>query len=265
MQLPCDRSCKTRIRGNMTLSRSICIATAFASLWFAVHAATVRAQNISAAQPKNDPPKTRADSRNANCRIIYLGIVGALEPPNNKHSGVVQIRDTLSGPEYPDVCARSVSPYNWIQGLHWLLKHFPAHPGRLTDEELARIPKVILVGHSAGGWAVLGVARDLRRRNIPVELMVQVDSVGVTDHTVPRNVKAAAIFHARDVMMPLTTKSLRLEDSTRTKIVANVLVKGAGHWSITRDPRIRNLVIDDVDSLRTASASPDSSDSQSQP
>jgi acetyl esterase/lipase len=146
-----------------------------------------------------------------------------------------------------------------------LLKHFPAHPVRLTDEELARIPKVILVGHSAGGWAVLGVARDLRRRNIPVELMVQVDSVGVTDHTVPRNVKAAAIFHARDIMMPLTTKSLRLEDPTRTKIVANVLVEGAGHWSITRDPRIRNLVIDDVDSLRTASASPDSSDSQSQP
>src|SRR5215469_6006232 len=39
------------------------------------------------------------------CRIIYLGFVGALEPPNNKHSGVVQIRQALQDKKYSDVCA----------------------------------------------------------------------------------------------------------------------------------------------------------------
>jgi pimeloyl-ACP methyl ester carboxylesterase len=192
--------------------------------------------------------------RDASCRIIYLGFVGALEPSQNKHSGVVQIGETLRGAEYPDVCARSYSPYVWTDGLGWLLKHFPAHSGVLTADELQRCPKVILVGHSMGGWAMMNVARNLRDRDIPVELTIQVDSVGITDYTVPRNVKNGAIFHAHDVLIFMTTKSLRLEDASRTKILANVTVQHAGHESVTRDPRIRELVMKTIESLRAALA-----------
>lgn len=185
------------------------------------------------------------------CHIIYLGFVGALEPPNNKYSGVVQIREALEAKGYSEVCAKSFSPYTWIEGRNWLLKHFPSHSGELTPDELQRAPKVILVGHSMGGWAILSVARELSSRHIPVELTVQVDSVGITDHTVPKNVKSAAIFHANDVLMFMTTKSIRREDPGYTKLVANVTVAGAGHQSITRDPRIFTLVLDTVESLRT--------------
>ena len=97
----------------------------------------------------------------------------------------------------------------------------------------------------------MSVARELRSRDIPVELTVQVDSVGITDYTIPRNVKAAAIFHANDLLMFLTTKHLRREDPSRTTILENVTVAGAGHESITRDPRIRELVMEEVESLRT--------------
>jgi hypothetical protein len=190
----------------------------------------------------------------SSCRIIYLGIVGALEPPNNKYSGVVQIREALQAKGYSDVCAKSFSPYTWMQGRDWLLKHFPSHPGELTPDELQHAPKVILVGHSMGGWAILSVARELCSRDIPVELTVQVDSVGITDHTVPKNVKSAAIFHANDVLMFMTTKSVRREDPGHTKLVADITVAGAGHESITRDPRIRSLVMDTVESLRAPSA-----------
>jgi pimeloyl-ACP methyl ester carboxylesterase len=189
-----------------------------------------------------------------NCRIIYLGFVGALETAGNKRSGVVQVRDILQTKEYSDVCAKSFSPYAWTDGRDWLLRYFPSHSGPLTPEELQRAPKVILVGHSMGGWAMLSVARDLRSREIPVELAIQVDSVGITDHTVPRNVKSAAIFHANDVLMFMTTKSVKREDPNFTKMVANVTVAGAGHESITRDPRIRELVMDMVATLRTAFA-----------
>jgi pimeloyl-ACP methyl ester carboxylesterase len=192
--------------------------------------------------------------RDASCRIIYLGFVGALEPSQNKHSGVVQIGETLRGDDYPDVCAKSYSPYVWTDGLEWLLKHFPAHSGALSTDELQHCPKVILVGHSMGGWAMMRVARKLRSRDIPVELTIQVDSVGITDYTIPRNVKNGAIFHARDVLLPLTTKHLRLEDATRTKMVANITVNGAGHESITRDPRIRELVLQTITNLRVALA-----------
>jgi hypothetical protein len=94
------------------------------------------------------------------------------------------------------------------------------------------------------------VARSLKRRNVPVELTIQIDSVGLNDHTVPENVKAAAIFHARDVLIFLTTKTIKAEDASRTRLVANVLVPHAGHESVTRDPRIRTLVLSTVDSLR---------------
>jgi hypothetical protein len=190
------------------------------------------------------------------CKIIYLGFVGALEPPDNKYSGVVQIRNVLRGSGFNDVCASSYSPYVWTMGRDWLLKYFPNHEGALTPAELLLCPKVILVGHSMGGWAMMSVARELRSRNIPVELTIQVDSVGITDQTVPRNVKNGALFHAHDVLMFMTTRHLKIEDPTMTKLVANVIVAGAGHESITRDPRIRELVISTIERLRAGLLAP---------
>jgi hypothetical protein len=187
------------------------------------------------------------------CRILYAGFVGAMEPAGNKHSGVVQIRDTLRGPDYSDVCAESFLPISWISGRDWILKHFPSHSGPLTQQELANAPRVILVGHSTGGWAMLSVARDLRDKDIPVELTIQVDSVGITDYTIPKNVKTGAIFHAWDILMFMTTKNLKLEDPLHTKLIANVVVHGANHLSVTRDPRIRSLVMNAVEKLRAES------------
>lgn len=188
------------------------------------------------------------------CRILYLGFVGALEVPDDKYSGIVQIRQTLQGKEYSEVCAKSFSPYAWTEGRDWLLKYFPVHGGVLTAQELDSAPRVILLGHSMGGWAMLAVARELRSRDIPVELTIQVDSVGITDHTIPRNVKSAAIFHANDVLMFMTTKHLRREDPQHTNLVADEVVPDAGHISVTRDPRIRELVMETVESLRSTFA-----------
>jgi uncharacterized protein (UPF0147 family) len=200
--------------------------------------------------PRESKLKIQNDtSRDKTCKIIYLGLVGGTEPSNNPHSGVVQLRDVLRGPNYPEVCAKTFTPYFWRSGFHWILSHFPSHPGQLTSEELEVAPKVILVGHSLGGWGVLSVARNLNSKGIRVELCVQIDSVGITDHTVPRNVRAAAIFHANDAMFLLTTKNIKLEDPSQSKLVEDVLVKKAGHWSVTRDTRIKALVLRTVQSL----------------
>ena len=174
-----------------------------------------------------------------------------MEPSDHKTSGIVQIRDTLRGPTYPDVCAKSFLPYNPSAGLDWVLSHFPSHAGPLTADELQHRPRIILVGHSTGGWAMLNVARDLRDKDIPVELTIQVDSVGIDDVTVPNNVKEGAIFHAHDALMFMTTKRLKVQDASKTKIVADILVKGAGHLSITRDPRIQALVLKTIERLRS--------------
>jgi len=231
--------------------RTACAAVSLVCIYPAIPA---RAQNAVPASEATIPGATvsaGAATVSTHCQIIYLGFVGALELPANKHSGVVQIRRTLQGKDYSDVCANSFSPYVWTEGRDWLMKYFPAHAGPLTPQELQQAPKIILVGHSMGGWAVMSVARELRGRDIPVELTVQVDSVGITDYTIPRNVKSAAIFHANDILMFMTTKHMHLEDPNYTKILADVKVDGVTHQSITRDPRIRDIVMEEVESLRT--------------
>jgi hypothetical protein len=210
---------------------------------------TSSSQQASSALSRTQSGIRTEENRDKTCKVVYLGIVGGTELSSNRHSGVVQIRDVLRGPNYPEVCAKTFTPYFWTSGFHWILTHFPSHSGQLTSEELEAAPKVILVGHSLGGWGVLSVARNLSRKGIPVELCIQIDSVGITDHTVPRNVKAAAIFHANDAMFLLTTKTIKLEDPSQTKLVEDILVKGAGHWSVTRDPRIKVLVLRTVESL----------------
>jgi hypothetical protein len=205
--------------------------------------------------PSRRPTSTDRVTQPTDCRIVYAGFVGAMETSNHKHSGVVQIRDILRGPGYGDVCAKSFIPISWTSGRDWILTHFASHPGPLSGSEILHSPRVILVGHSTGGWAMFTVARDLRDKGIPVELMVQVDSVGVTDSTVPRNVRTCAIFHARDILMFMTTKKIRMEDPLHTRLLGNIVVENASHLSITRDPRIRELVLNAIAAARAESAS----------
>jgi pimeloyl-ACP methyl ester carboxylesterase len=216
--------------------------------------ASLEARRCGSAEESASSKISDAGISASDCRIIYAGFVGAMETSEHKASGIVQIRDTLRGPAYPDVCAKSFLPYNPSAGYEWILSHFPAHPGPVLESELQHCPRIILAGHSTGGWAMLSVARELRDKAIPVELTIQVDSVGIDDVTVPSNVKEGAIFHAHDPLMFMTTKRLKLEDSSKTKIVANILVKGAGHLSITRDPRIRALVVGTIERLRGGTA-----------
>jgi hypothetical protein len=95
-------------------------------------AISVRGQNVLplAGAASTIAPEIGAGA--SSCKIIYLGFVGALEPPYNKYSGVVQIRDVLRGAGFGDVCASSYSPYVWTMGRDWLLKYFPTHEGALT-------------------------------------------------------------------------------------------------------------------------------------
>src|SRR5579863_7179426 len=241
-----------RRRNILSWTRWSCFTIALSLLTTGVLPITSYSQQ-SVNVPRESKPKIQNETnRDKTCKIIYLGLVGGTEPSNNPHSGVVQLRDVLRGPNYPNVCAKTFTPYLWRSGFHWILTHFPARPGPLRSDELEGAPKVILVGHSLGGWGVLSVARSLKSKGIPVDLCVQIDSVGITDHTVPRNVKAAAIFHANDAMYLLTTKTIKLEDPSQTKLVENILVKGAGHWSVTRDPRIKDLVMCTVETLGSA-------------
>ena len=54
------------------------------------------------------------------CKILYAGLVGAMETSRHKGSGVVQLRDILRGRGYTDVCAESFCPRGNLAAIAFL-------------------------------------------------------------------------------------------------------------------------------------------------
>ncbi len=190
------------------------------------------------------------------CKVLIVGFNGGLDTPNNSITGIVRLRDRVNTPEFPGVCFRNFLPYSWPRAYFWILHHYPKHGGRFTKEEVERSPKIVIMGHSLGGMTTLIVARLLGRRGIPVDLTIQIVSLGLADNTVPSNVKNAANFYVHGPIGFWTKKNVKVKDPTATHFIGNIPVTGYDHLSITRSPQVANLVIDTARSLLTANPAP---------
>jgi hypothetical protein len=93
------------------------------------------------------------------------------------------------------------------------------HDGALSGEE-KKNARIILYGHSWGGAAVLKLARQLQKEDIPVLLTIQVDSVGRHDDVVPANVTSAVNFFQPNGLIH-GQKKIRAADPARTDILGN--------------------------------------------
>ena len=82
----------------------------------------------------------------------------------------------------------------------------------------ARSSRLVLYGQSFGGAAVARFARELEE---PVELTVQIDSVGREDGTVPPNVRNAANLYQTDGWFLDGEHPIRASDRSRTRILGN--------------------------------------------
>ena len=140
------------------------------------------------------------------------------------------------------------------------------HDDRLTDAERQQT-RIVLYGHSWGASEVLAFARELQRREIPVALTIQIDSVkklGQDDRRVPANVARAINFYQSRGVTP--GQSLIVPaDATRTVILGNdrhvncnnyrwlSRVFNGPHHQIENDPQIWDQITSLIDSelLRT--------------
>jgi hypothetical protein len=184
------------------------------------------------------------------CRLIVVGYTGGTETPNYSMSGIVQIRNRLARMNLPGLCAHTFSAYDWWRAYGWVRSQFGA-TGRdlITAQQVAAGPKVILYGHSLGGWATDWLARRLERQGVPVELTVQMDSVGFTDKTVPPNVKEAANYFEKDTFLLRGRDTICVGDDTKTKLLGNFQVPGVVHYNISRAPEISDLIVDKVQAI----------------
>jgi hypothetical protein len=96
-----------------------------------------------------------------------------------------------------------------------------------VDLEEASRAHVVVYGQSLGGWATLVFARLLGTRAVPVQLTLQIDSVGWGDAVVPSNVRWAANLYQNDGAVIAGQHPIRPADPARTTIV--------GEWEFDYD------------------------------
>src|SRR2546426_489342 len=92
--------------------------------------------------------------------------------------------------------------------------------GRLDEQERASV-RLILYGQSFGGAAVVNLARQLKKMNVPVLLTVQIDSVGGRDKVIPPNVAYAANLFQRNGLLIRGEPQIVPEDPVKTTIIGN--------------------------------------------
>ena len=141
--------------------------------------------------------KPVSSATTANSAIV-IGFVGGFVHRNDTRHAEVQLAEKLRT-GYSDRAHVSIfenrhrdDAYNAV--MKWLDSD---GNGGISDSE-RRQARIILYGHSWGASAVVALARELQKQQIPVLLTIQVDSItkpGEDDRIIPANVVRAVNFY----------------------------------------------------------------------
>lgn len=155
--------------------------------------------------------------------LIFVGFVGGFVRYNNPHHATVQfakrLRQTVPKDAYIQVFENRHRKAAFKKILQLLDRD---HDGTLSDAEKSHA-RIILFGQSWGGSAVVLLARELDRIDVPVLLTVQVDSVAKLwqkDRVIPDNVAAAVNFYQPHGLIHGRSE-ITAADPTRTEILGN--------------------------------------------
>jgi hypothetical protein len=131
------------------------------------------------------------------------------------------------------------------------------------DERETRRARLVVYGQSFGGAAVIKFAKELDELGVPLELTIQIDSVGQDDGLVPANVRHAANLFQNDGWFIRGENPLRAVDHPETRILGNwrfdyseppgseISLAGVPWWKLAfripharmdRDPRVWSFV-----------------------
>ena len=148
---------------------------------------------------------------------LIIGFLGGYERWNDQHRSVRRLVLKLRARN--GIFAESISNHNQKTALNLIRRALDTNrDGQLDAAERARA-RVILFGQSWGGAATINIARELDRLDVPVLLTVQVDSVGLSDNVIPKNVSAAVNFYQHDPFTIEGRDEIRAADSSKTAIL----------------------------------------------
>jgi hypothetical protein len=202
--------------------------------------------------------KSQGSINNAGAsNVMVIGFVGGLRSPEDKYQGVVQIRDRLRSLDCAGLTANSYNHFHWRKAYKNAFQEIDLdRNGSLSDAEIRQAPKIIIYGHSLGGWAVIKLARRFEKAHIPVELTAQIDTVGIGDEVAPGNVKFAVNYYQRTQWPIRGEKRIRPEMGSSTNVIDNVLIQRVGHEALARETQISDFITDKVRALCSNAKAP---------
>ncbi len=149
---------------------------------------------------------------------LILGFLGAWEQWDDENRGVRKLALKLRSQRRH---VETLSNRKRGVALKFIRRALDANrDGRLSERERSSI-HIVLYGQSLGGLAVVKLARELEEINVPVLLTVQIDSVGLSDVTIPKNVVQAANLHQQSRFSLRGQDEIRAADPNRTRIIEN--------------------------------------------
>ena len=154
---------------------------------------------------------------------IVIGFVGGFVRHDDPHHGPVKLAQRLRETYPAGVAVETFENRHRKSAYRAIVRLLDTnHDGVLSDAE-RKNARIVLFGHSWGASAVVSLARDLQRQNIPVLLTVQVDSVakiGQNDSVIPANVAQAINLYQPNGLIH-GRKKISAADPARTEILGN--------------------------------------------
>ncbi len=153
--------------------------------------------------------------------LLIVGFMGGRESWNNDKRGVRKLAVKLRTMNLPGVHVETVEIRNRPLAIELIRKAFDYNRDGHLDARERGSARVVIYGQSFGGAAVVKLARQLKKIEVPVLLTVQVDSVGRSDKVIPSNVVRAANLFQRDGLIIKGEGQIRSEDPSKTTIIGN--------------------------------------------
>lgn len=148
--------------------------------------------------------------------------MGGREPWNNDDRSVRKLALKLRARNHPETKVETVENKKRALAIELVSNAFDRNrDGKLDQRERAAI-RLIVYGQSFGGAAVVKLARQLKKMDVPLLLTVQIDSVGRGDGIIPSNVASAANLFQGNGWFIRGEPEIRAEDPARTTILGNV-------------------------------------------
>jgi hypothetical protein len=152
---------------------------------------------------------------------LVIGVLGGIESWSSPRRPISVMAANLRERNLPNVFVETVEHLHSDLALRLIIDALDHNRDGKLDADERTSARIILYGHSMGAATVVKLARKLQELEVPVQLTVQVDSIGNGDRNIPANVVHAANFYQRNGVFLRGLPEIRALDPKATTILGN--------------------------------------------